>query len=247
LSDRSAVRKRQIAAARVANANAKRVAEVIDIEDTEDGDIAASTGPSARRASAAQKRNAATNRWMRWLHVYTSMISLLVVLFFGLTGLTLNHPSWSIGGKAHHVYTGILPAGSTSSNPPDYLKISETMRSQRDVIGEVTDYGVSGNDGRITWNAPGYEAALTFDVQAATYTLTVDEGGLLAMMNDVHKGRNAPRSWHWIIDLSALLLVFVAVTGLGIQLFQRKRRTRALIVAGVGVVLTVVLIYIAVS
>ena len=34
---------------------------------------------------------------MRWIHVYTSMISLLIVLFFGLTGITLNHPKWTFG------------------------------------------------------------------------------------------------------------------------------------------------------
>ena len=31
---------------------------------------------------------------LRWLHIYTSMVSLLIVLFFGLTGVTLNHPDW---------------------------------------------------------------------------------------------------------------------------------------------------------
>ena len=31
---------------------------------------------------------------MRWLHVYLSMISLAVVLFFSVTGITLNHPDW---------------------------------------------------------------------------------------------------------------------------------------------------------
>ena len=31
---------------------------------------------------------------LRWLHIYTSMVSLLVVLFFAATGVTLNHPDW---------------------------------------------------------------------------------------------------------------------------------------------------------
>ena len=29
---------------------------------------------------------------MRWLHIYLSMFSLAVVLFFSVTGITLNHP-----------------------------------------------------------------------------------------------------------------------------------------------------------
>jgi len=219
---------------------------VADADDVVDGD--GSVSPAARvGASAGRKRSAATNRWMRWLHVYTSMISLLVVLFFGITGLTLNHPTWSIGGDSHQVYTGALPAGTVSASSIDYLTIAEAMRKDHDVIGEVTDHGLTGTDGRITWNAPGYEAALTFDVAAGTYRLVVDQGGLLAVLNDVHKGRNSASSWSWVIDLSALLLVIVAVTGLGIQLFQRKRRTRALIFAAAGLVLTLVMMYIAIS
>ena len=53
-------------------------------------------------------------------------------------------------------------------------------------------------------------------------------------MNDLHKGRDASSSWSWVIDASAILLVVVSLTGLGIQLFRRKRRTRALVVAGVA-------------
>ncbi len=41
--------------------------------------------------SQQTKRN--THRWARWIHVYTSMVALVVVLFFGITGITLNHPS----------------------------------------------------------------------------------------------------------------------------------------------------------
>ena len=35
---------------------------------------------------------------MRWLHIYLSMFSLAVVLFFSVTGITLNHPDWFFGG-----------------------------------------------------------------------------------------------------------------------------------------------------
>ena len=32
--------------------------------------------------------------WSRWLHIYTSMFGLAAILFFSVTGLTLNHPDW---------------------------------------------------------------------------------------------------------------------------------------------------------
>ena len=47
--------------------------------------------------------------------------------------------------------------------------------------------------------------------------------------------------------MSAVFLVLVSLSGLLIQLFQRKRRTRALIVAAAGLLVTVVLIWFAVQ
>jgi hypothetical protein len=32
--------------------------------------------------------------WSRWLHIYLSMFSFVIVLFFSVTGLTLNHLEW---------------------------------------------------------------------------------------------------------------------------------------------------------
>ena len=34
---------------------------------------------------------------MRWLHIYLSMFGLAAVLFFSVTGITLNHPDWVFG------------------------------------------------------------------------------------------------------------------------------------------------------
>ncbi|HEV3167478.1 MAG TPA: PepSY-associated TM helix domain-containing protein, partial [Isosphaeraceae bacterium] len=31
---------------------------------------------------------------VRWLHIYLSMFGLAAVLFFSVTGITLNHPDW---------------------------------------------------------------------------------------------------------------------------------------------------------
>lgn len=197
-------------------------------------------------SSAGRRRSATTNRWMRWLHVYTSMISLMVVLFFGITGLTLNHPDWTLGDATDRSsHQGTLPAGFRDGDTIDFLVVSEYIRDEYGVNGSVTDHGVSGPQGTISYKAPGYAADLFFDIDSGDYTLDIEQQGFVGVMNDLHKGRDAPGAWKWVIDVSAGLLVLVSVTGLGIQLFQRKRRTRALVFAGLGLVVTVVLIWIA--
>src|SRR5271163_1044178 len=40
---------------------------------------------------------------MRWLHIYLSMFGLAAVLFFSVTGITLNHPDWAFEGAERSV------------------------------------------------------------------------------------------------------------------------------------------------
>ena len=218
-----------------------------DIDDTDTIDVELTAGRRVP-ASAARKRNADINRWSRWAHVYLSMIAFIVILFFGVTGLTLNHPSWTMGGSpTNSTYTGTLPGSYKANGTLDLLAVSEFVRSKYSVSGHVADYNVTGNDGTINYAGPGYTASLKFTVDSGAYTLNVTEDGLVAVMNDLHKGRDSDKSWKWVIDVSAVFLVLVSLSGLLIQLFQRKRRTRALIVAAAGLLVTVVLIWFAVQ
>jgi hypothetical protein len=199
-----------------------------------------------RVTSAATRRKQVTSRWVRWIHVYTSMISLLIVLFFGLTGITLNHPNWTFGDSAStDKYSGTLPDGWDAGGSVDFLAVSEFVRNHYDVKGAVADYGATSTDGSISYKAPGYAADLIFTVPSGTFTLTVVQQGFVAVMNDIHKGRDTDGSWNWVIDASGGFLVVVAISGLGIQLFQRKRRRSSLITAGVATVVTILLIWIA--
>ncbi len=233
----------------------------IDDHDIDDHDIDAdaleaglfgstgggSDGGTERAGSAGgRRRRTVTNRWMRWVHVYASMVSFVVVLFFGITGLTVNHPEWTFGDDVDRTsHAGTLPADFRTADAVDFLVVSEYIRAEYGVSGHVTDHGLAGNDGTISYKAPGYAADLFFDVDSGAYTLEIEQQGVVGVFNDLHKGRDAPRVWKWVIDASAVFLVLVALTGLGIQVCQRKRRTRALVFASAGLVLTVVLILLA--
>ncbi len=97
--------------------------------------------------------------------------------------------------------------------------------------------------GTIIYEAPGYGAEVFFDVETGSYDLTIDQEGFVAVMNDLHKGRDASTTWRWVIDISGGLLVVVALTGLGIQLFLRKRRVSALAWSALGAAVSLALIW----
>lgn len=174
------------------------------------------------------------------------MVSLLVVLFFAVTGLLLNNPSWTFGQQPQvSTVTGSLPDGAISNGQPDYLVISEYLRSHQLVSGQVTDYGISGDEGRISYGSPGYSATATFSVSAGTVTVQTTRSGVIALLNDLHKGTNAATPWKLAIDAAAVLLTLVALTGVIMQLLMAKKRVTASVLLGAGVVGGVLLMFLA--
>lgn len=206
------------------------------LEDRRDRDSAG----TANRPSVKKR----TAYWTRWLHVYTSMFALLITLFFGITGITLNHPDWTFGDDVElTTLEGTLPDTVLVDGEIEFLMVSEYLRTVHEVSGEVADFSAIDGQGTISYKAPGYGADVFFDPSTLDYSLTIQQQGFVAVMNDLHKGRDASTSWRWIIDISAGFLVAISITGLGVQIFMRKRRTRALILSGLGGVVAVIFIW----
>ena len=108
--------------------------------------------------------------WMRWLHIYTSMLSLMVVLFFSLTGITLNHPDWLFGtGEVRQEYTGSLPKNAYSSNTVNWLEVVEHLRASHNIKGKATDMRVANLEASLRFAAPGYTADGFIDLKTGAY------------------------------------------------------------------------------
>lgn len=183
---------------------------------------------------------------MRWLHVYASMIAFAVILFFGVTGLLLNHPTWLFGDDVTvTTIEGTLPDSvrDDEGDGVEFLAVSEFVRSNNNVGGEVTNFDQVADEGSINYSGPGYGATVRFDVVSLDYQLTVREEGFVNAMRDLHSGSDTGSIWSLVIDITAAFLVFVAVTGLGIQVFLKKRRRRALAWLVGGTVLIVSLVW----
>jgi uncharacterized protein len=184
--------------------------------------------------------------WSRLIHAYTSMLCLLIVLFFAFTGLTLNHPDWAFGGRdVRSTVQGTLPTGFTSGTEVDWLEVAEFLRSTHSLRGEVGEHVVNGNEGSITFRGPGYAADGFFQLDTGSYEVVTTARGLVAIMNDLHKGRDTRRSWNWAIDVSAVVLVLISLTGLILQLFLKKRRRSTLLSAAGGAFVMLVLVIVA--
>lgn len=170
----------------------------------------------------------------RWLHLYLSMISFAVILFFAVTGLTLNHAEWFSGQVRESRYSGSMPAEWLKGAQPDKLKIVEKLRTAHGIHGAVSDFRVDDDQISVSFAGPGYAADAFIDRAKGTYDLTETRNGFVAVLNDLHKGRDAGPGWSWVIDASAILLTLVSLTGLLLLFFVYRRRTSGLILAAAG-------------
>ena len=189
-----------------------------------------------------------------WLHIYVSMFGLAAVLFFSITGITLNHPDWFFGNSERrtqadgqvelrwlHVGTPAAAAeGPEAEREPDLskevakLEVVEHLRKTHAIRGALADFRVDENECMLSFKGPGYAADAFIDRASGHYNLTQTEHGFVAVINDLHKGRDTGPVWSAVIDISAVVLTIISLTGLILIFFLKLRRGPGLVVSLVG-------------
>lgn len=179
--------------------------------------------------------------WSRWLHIYLSMFSFVIVLFFSVTGLTLNHLEWFPEKEVLNEVDGRLTASWVNS--PDTaqvkkLEIVEFLRASYQVKGQLNDFRIDETECSISFQGPGYTADIFIDRTKGTFHLSERSLGVVAWANDLHKGRDTGQGWKWVIDFSAIFMTVISLTGLILLLFIKKKRANGLLwlVLGIGAI-----------
>lgn len=186
---------------------------------------------------------------MLWLHIYVSMFGLAAVLFFSVTGITLNHPGWFSDGAMHQVEAEgqvnlkWLNSDASSADPekePDpssqvaKLEIVEHMRKTHGVRGALAAFSVEDRECVVSFKGAAYAADATIDRESGHYNLTQTSHGFIAVINDLHKGRDTGPVWSAVIDISAVVLTVISLTGLTLIFYLKLRRKPGLVMSLIG-------------
>ena len=175
--------------------------------------------------------------WVRWLHVYVSMFGCCSTLLFAVTGLTLNHADWFEDGEPSvRVAAGELPRTDLVGDV-DRLQVAESLRAAHHLRGTVTTFSLDDEQCLIVWKGPGYSADVTVARDTGAYRLEESRRSWLAVLDDLHKGRDCGPVWAIAIDVAAIVLAALSATGLWLLLYLKKRRRTGLLVALGGAVL----------
>ena len=187
---------------------------------------------------------------MRWLHIYLSMFGLAAVLFFSVTGITLNHPDWVFGqversraveGDLDVKWIGRELAGANISSEVKKLEVVEHLRKTHKVRGALAEFRVDDSECMVSFKGPGYSADAFIDRDSGHYSVTELDHGLIAVINDLHKGRDTGAVWSLVIDLSAGLMTLISLTGLVLLFYLKLKRVTGVMVALVGTIVLIVI------
>jgi hypothetical protein len=197
-----------------------------------------------RRADAAPVVSVTRLAWRRriakvsrWLHIYGSMASLAIVLFFAITGVTLNHQDWFANQQVTVERHGRINPSSLKTTGPDgvdKLQVVESLRLNAELRGALSDFRTDDAQCEVVFKGPGYEASAIVDRATGAFNVTESRMGFAAVINDLHKGRDTGGVWKAVIDISAGLLVFISLTGLVLLYFVHKYRLAGIILLGLG-------------
>lgn len=181
--------------------------------------------------------------WLRWLHIYGSMLGLVALLFFSVTGLTLNHPEWLFGsGRTETQAQGKVDVAWLTSPAIESrrLEIVEHLRAAHRIRILLDTFEAEDEECLISFKGPGQSADVFMDRKTGAYQITLASEGVMAILNDFHKGSHTGPAWKLVIDITAILLAFVSMTGLGLLFYIKRRRKYGLILMGLGGVVLLV-------
>lgn len=178
----------------------------------------------------------------RWLHVYISSLLLLLLIFFSVTGITLNHSEWFSGGAEEKTQELKLPQALQITLAGDLnagLTPLQQWLKQQTGLQQPNQTELDYDAGEIyfDYSLPAGYAYISVIAEDGLVSIESRKGNLVGLLNDLHKGRHSGIAWSWLIDISAVLMLLFGISGLIILLQNKKYRKPGLTAVVIGTIL----------
>lgn len=176
----------------------------------------------------------------RTLHIYASMAGFVLVLLFAITGVTLNHQEAGWGEPSTRSFDVTIPAATASAADPSLVEAA--LRSAIDITTPASSFKAYDDEINVAFHSPGRRIQALVDRATGRTKVVWETRGSIGIIDDLHKGTETGRAWRWVVDFTAILIGFSAITGLVTLVSLPKRRTMGLLTTLAGA-LTVLVIY----
>jgi len=191
--------------------------------------------------------------WLKQLHQWhwiSAAVSLIGMLLFAITGITLNHAGQIEAKPVVVSRKATLPADLLAllAKGPEEGKRPLPVQLEP-FLDKAVGADVAGREGE--WSAdevyvalarPGGDAWVSIDRETGAIEHEKTTRGAVSLLNDLHKGRNAGKAWGWFIDIFAAACVIFTVTGLILLQFHARARPLTWPLVGLGLAAPVILV-----
>jgi hypothetical protein len=213
--------------------------------------------PSATETAAPAKTPAARPivagmaRWNRRLHFYAGLFLLFFVWLFALSGLILNHPTWSFAESWNNRHETNYVREITAPGPEakgDVGQAREIMR-KLGIVGEIL-WAVprkSPDELEFQVRRPGHFYFIKADLAKKSVAVRQDEVNLWGVIKVLHTftgsytdARHPKRDWAltwvWVVSMDAVAagLIFMVLSSLYMWWELRPKRFWGAIALGLG-------------
>lgn len=187
-------------------------------------------------------------------HWISAAISLVGMLLFAITGITLNHAA-SISATPE-----VTTREATLSPPLLRLLAAEPPAADSPLPAPVVErlddlVGLDAAGRAAEWTeeevyvalpGPGRDAWISIDRATGAVASERTDRGAISYLNDLHKGRNTGDAWFWFIDIFAVACVVFTITGLLLLQIHARRRpaTWPIVIAGAVIPVALALFFI---
>ena len=207
---------------------------------------------AATPARPPKALNARRSFWLKQLHQWhwiSAALSLIGLLLFAVTGVTLNHAADIPAEPVTVEQTATLPAPllerlnafpeDTTDPVPDAVArwASDALRIR--IAGRPTE--TTADEIYVALPEPGGDGWLTIDRATGEALRERTTRGWVAWLNDLHKGRNTGPVWYWFIDVFAVACVVFAVTGFALTWMHARQRPSTWPLVGLGLLIPAVI------
>lgn len=186
-------------------------------------------------------RTRMTKLWVRVVHIYLSLYAFVLLLFFGATGLMMNHPDWF--GQDEPQFSEIeAKVPIELCRQPDRLAIVEHFRKSYQLKGEVTDFQVEDTEFHIVFQHTVSGAQVFVDAQTGEARIEKEAREFAGIMATIHTGEHTGYFGKRVIDVAAVLLIISALSGIILWTSLSIRRRTGLIWLASGALLIVIIL-----
>jgi uncharacterized protein len=200
-----------------------------------------------RSAQRVRLSKGAVYRLCRMLHAYLSAFAFLALIFFSATGILLNHPEWFRGTKrAGEERIATVPAAEIAAalqSATPTAALAAALARHASPRGAFKSGEVGEDEAHLRFEGVTGTSDVLLNLRDGRTELLIERASAVAILNDLHRGKNAGSAWAVVIDISGIVVLALSLIGYVLFFSLRFRLATSLKLTAASLVTLVAVFY----